>query len=62
VMRTGFVELWKDPDFIRDYSNIVKTKPILLSGQEAQEIVAALGQVTPEIKAFLLDYSNKLVK
>ena len=62
VMRTGFVELWKDPDFIRDYSNIVKTKPILLSGQEAQEIVAALGQVKPEIKAFLLDYSNKLVK
>jgi len=57
-MRTGFVELWKDPDFIRDYSNIVKTKPILLSGQEAQEIVAALGQVKPEINAFLLDYQQ----
>jgi hypothetical protein len=62
IMRTGFVELWKDADFVRDYSNVVKTTPILLTGPEAQEIVAALGQIKPEVKAFLLDYSNKLVK
>jgi tripartite-type tricarboxylate transporter receptor subunit TctC len=62
VMRSAFVELWKDPAFIRDYSNIVKTEPLLLSGEEAQDIVAALGKVKPEIKAFLIDYSNSLVK
>ena len=62
VMRSAFVELWKDAAFIRDYSNIVKTEPLLLSGEEAQDIVAALGEVKPEVKAFLIDYSNRLVK
>jgi hypothetical protein len=41
---------------------VVKTDPIMLSGEEAQEIVAALASVKPEIKAFLLDYTNRLVK
>jgi hypothetical protein len=54
--------LWKDRDFIRDYANVVKTTPILVKGEEAQEIVAALASVKPEVKAFLLDYANKLVK
>jgi tripartite-type tricarboxylate transporter receptor subunit TctC len=62
IMRSAFVELWKDRDFIRDYANIVKTTPILVKGEEAQEIVAALASVKPEVKAFLLDYANKLVK
>ncbi len=62
LMRSAFVDLWKNPDFIRDYSNVVKTKPILVTGEEAQDIVAALAKVKPEIKAFLLDYSNRLVR
>jgi tripartite-type tricarboxylate transporter receptor subunit TctC len=62
LMRSAFVELWKDRDFIRDYSNVVKAKPILVTGEEAQEMVAALRKAKPEIKAFLLDYSNRLVR
>ena len=62
LMRSAFVQLWKDPAFIRDYSNVVKTKPILVTGEEAQAMVAALAKVKPEIKAFLLDYSNRLVR
>jgi tripartite-type tricarboxylate transporter receptor subunit TctC len=62
IMRSAFVDLWKNRDFIRDYANMVKTDPILVSGEEAQEIVADLAKVKPEIKAFLLDYSNRLVK
>jgi hypothetical protein len=61
-MRSAFVELWKDPQFVRDYSNIVKTAPILVSGQEGQEILAAVGKIKPEIKAFITDYSHRLVK
>jgi tripartite-type tricarboxylate transporter receptor subunit TctC len=62
AMRTAFVELWKDRGFIRDYANVVETEPILLTGEEAQDIVAALGGVTPGIRAFLVDYSNRLIK
>ncbi|MGA7489384.1 MAG: hypothetical protein WBW74_20860 [Xanthobacteraceae bacterium] len=62
IMRAAFVDLWKDKAFIHDYAKVVKTDPILVSGEEAQEIVAALADVKPEIKAFLVDYSSKLVK
>jgi len=62
LMRSAFVELWKNPEFIRDYANVIKTKPIFVTGEEAQDIVAALARVKPEIKAFLLDYSNRLVR
>jgi len=33
-----------------------------VTGEEAQDIVAALAKVKPEIKAFLLDYSNRLIR
>ena len=62
LMRSAFVELWKNPEFIRDYANVIKTKPIFVTGEEAQDIIAALSKVKPEIKAFLLDYSNRLVR
>ena len=62
VMRSAFVELWRDPQFIRDYSNVVKTEPILVSGEEGQQLLASVGKIRPEIKAFITDYSNRLVR
>ncbi|MFL6799174.1 MAG: Bug family tripartite tricarboxylate transporter substrate binding protein [Xanthobacteraceae bacterium] len=62
IMRTAFVELWKNPQFIRDYSNVVKTDPILVPAAEGQEIIADLGKISPQIRAFLVDYSNRLIK
>jgi tripartite-type tricarboxylate transporter receptor subunit TctC len=62
IMRSAFVEMWKSPDFIRDYSRVLKTEPIFVSGEDAQATVAALASVKPEIKTFLVNYSNKLVR
>ena len=62
ALRAAFTELWKDKDFIRDYANVVKTEPVLVSGQDAQDIVAALGRVRPEIRTFLVEYTGRLVK
>ena len=62
VMRSAFVTLAQDKDFIRDYSTAVKTDPLLVPGADAQEIITALGKVKPEVKAFVIDYTNKLVK
>jgi tripartite-type tricarboxylate transporter receptor subunit TctC len=61
IMRQAFIDLWKDQDFVRDYTNIVKTRPILRTGADAQEIIAALGNVKPEIRTFMIEYTNKLV-
>jgi len=60
-MRAAFIELWQDEQFVRDYSNIIKTPPVLVTGEEGQAILAALGNIKPEIKAFITDYSNRLV-
>jgi tripartite-type tricarboxylate transporter receptor subunit TctC len=62
IMRAAVVNMWKDPAFIRDYTNVLKSPPILVPGHEAQQIIAALGRVKPEIKAYLVEYTNKLVK
>jgi tripartite-type tricarboxylate transporter receptor subunit TctC len=62
IMRQAFVDMWKDKAFINDYSKVMKSPPILVSGADAEEIVADLGKVKPEIKAFLVDYTKKLVK
>jgi hypothetical protein len=61
-MRAAFVSLAQDKDFVRDYSAAVKTDPLVVPGADAQEIVAALATVKPEVKAFVLDYTSKLVK
>jgi hypothetical protein len=62
VMRSAFVALWQDAAFIRDYSNIIKTAPVLVTGDEGQAIFGELGTIKPEIRAFIADYSNKLVQ
>jgi tripartite-type tricarboxylate transporter receptor subunit TctC len=62
IMRTAFVEMWKDPQFIRDYSHVIKSQPLLVSGDDAQDILVELGKVRPEIKSFLADYVTRMVK
>ena len=46
----------------RDNSNVAKTAPVLVSGQEGQLVPAAFGKNRPEIKAFIADYSSRLVE
>ena len=59
-MRTAFVELWKNPQFLADYSKVIKTEPILVTGGEGQEVLAELGKVRPEVKDFLVDYMGRM--
>ena len=42
IMRTAFAEMWKDPQFLADYSKVIKTEPILVSGAEGQEVLNGL--------------------
>ena len=60
VMRTAFAEMWKDPQFLADYSKVIKTEPILVSGAEGQEVLNGLATLSNEIKAFLVKYTNNL--
>jgi tripartite-type tricarboxylate transporter receptor subunit TctC len=62
VLRAAFADLWKDKGFIDDYAKVIKTPPIMVSGDEAEDIMAEVARVKPETKAFLVDFTNHLVK
>jgi hypothetical protein len=60
IMRTAFVEMWKSPQFLADYSKVIKTEPILVTGAEGQEVLSGLATVSNEIKEFLVKYTDSL--
>ena len=60
IMRSAFVDLWKDPQFIADYSRVEASQPTLVTGSEGQKILAELSAVRPQIKDFLIDYTNRM--
>jgi len=53
TMRVAFAEMWKSPQFLADYSKFIKTEPILVSGDDGQNVLTQLGKIRPEIKTFL---------
>jgi tripartite-type tricarboxylate transporter receptor subunit TctC len=60
VLRAGFVDLWKDPKFLADYSKAIKSEPILVRGEEGEAVLKGLASVPNDIKEFLVRYSNNL--
>ena len=60
IMRTAFDEMWKNPQFLADYSKVIKTEPILVSGAEGQEVLNGLATVSAEMKEFLVKYTNNM--
>ena len=62
TMRSALIDLWKNPQFISDYAKAVKSDPVLVKGEDGAAIMAALGKVGPEVKTFLKDYGDNLLK
>ena len=62
AMRAAFVSMWKDPKFLADYSKVIKTEPILVSGSDGQEILSGVANVRPEVTDFLEKYAANLTQ
>ncbi|MEI8152828.1 MAG: hypothetical protein WCG92_14670, partial [Hyphomicrobiales bacterium] len=60
AMRAAFVEMWKSPQFLADYSKVIKTEPILVTGAEGQDVLTGLATVSDDIKEFLVKYTNNM--
>jgi tripartite-type tricarboxylate transporter receptor subunit TctC len=60
VMRAGFIDLWKDQKFLADYSKVIKTEPILVTGNEGQAVLSGLGNIRNDMKEFIVSYTNSL--
>jgi hypothetical protein len=60
IMRAAFAEMWKSPQFLADYSKVIKTEPILVTGTEGQEVLNGLATVTDEMKEYLVKYTANM--
>src|SRR4030095_16750264 len=60
AMRTGFGRLWEDQRFLADYSKVIKTEPILVTGNEGQAVLTGLGTIRDEMKEFIGNYISSL--
>jgi len=60
LLRSAFTELWTDRNFLADYTRVMKTEPVLVTGEEGQKILAGIAGVPQQIKDFLRDYSTRL--
>ena len=60
TMREAFAKMWKSPQFLADYSKVIKTEPILVTGAEGQEVLNGLATVPDDIKEFLVKYTDSL--
>jgi len=60
IMRTAVNEMWQDPAFLADYTKVLHTRPILLSGSDGQQVLTDIAAVPAEIKNFVIDYANRM--
>jgi hypothetical protein len=57
IMRSAVTELWKDPKFLAAYSKVIKTEPIMVTGDEGQAVLKGVKDVRQEIKDYLIKYA-----
>jgi hypothetical protein len=60
TMRKAFQDMWTDRAFLADYARVMKTEPVLISGDDGQKLLADIGAVPKPIKDFLVDYSTRM--
>jgi hypothetical protein len=60
IMRAAFTDLWKDQAFLADYSKVIKTDPILVTGNEGQSILSEVAHVRPEVSRYITNYVANL--
>lgn len=56
ILRSAFTAMWKDPQFLADYSKVINTEPILVTAQDGQAILEGLKDVPNDVKSFLAKY------
>lgn len=60
AMRKAFVDMWKSPQFLVDYSKVIRSEPILVTGEDGQKVLDGLGKVRSDVKQFLLKYISDM--
>ena len=61
-MRQGFLDMWKDKDFLADYSKVIKADPVLVPGEQGQAILSGVAAIAPELKKIVFDTVDVITK
>jgi hypothetical protein len=61
-LRAAFRAVWKNEAFMAEYEKTVKYRAGLIVGADGEKLIASLGQVKPELVAFLKEYTTALAK
>ena len=61
-LRAAYRALWKNEAFMAEYEKTVKYRAGLIVGADGEKLIASLGQVKPELVAFLKDYTTAIAK
>ncbi|HEY5608824.1 MAG TPA: hypothetical protein VIM38_10850 [Alphaproteobacteria bacterium] len=61
-LRAAYRALWKNEAFMTEYEKTVKYRAGLIVGADGEKLIASLGQVKPELVAFLKDYTAAIAK
>jgi putative tricarboxylic transport membrane protein len=59
TMRAAFVDLWKDQAFLSDYAKAVKSRPVMVTGEDGEEMLGKLSKVPPALKTFIGTYAKR---
>ncbi len=60
AMRKAFIDMWKSPQFLADYAKVIRSQPILVTGEDGQKVLDGLGKVRGDVKQFLLKYISDM--
>ncbi len=60
IMRAAFIAMWKNQEFLADYSKVIKTEPVLVTAEEGQAVLAGLGDIPGDVKDYLRKYISDM--
>jgi len=62
ILRKAFDDLWQDKAFLSAYAKTVHTDPTPVTGPHAQDILTKATSVRQEVRDFLANYTDNIVK
>lgn len=61
-LRQAFVTMWKDEAFLVEYEKTVRYRASMITGEDGEKLIASLGNVQPDLRAFIKKYTDAFGK
>jgi len=58
VLRQGYLQMIKDPEFINEFKKVTRSDPRFQVGGEADKLIGKLVQAPPEVRSTIRKYTE----